>query len=107
MKENFLFRVSRFFATTNHKLYANYRNGCLKNGGCILTWHHIKLAHIYAIIGSNGDVIVTDISGILSRQLRESTEQELMQFLVKEERKNAFPRNLNLNYVDSHINRRK
>lgn len=103
MVKNPFLQFIESLATINHKVYANHRDGLIKNGGCILSWRNITLAHLYAIVDTNGDVVAVAKGGILARHFRDSMEQELMWYLDEEERKNESPRNLCWNHIDTLI----
>lgn len=90
-----------FTQNVQYKTYTNQRCGVIKNGGCSVFLRGRRVAYLYAIVDSCGDVIEVVQKGIFASFFKDEMEQCLMDYMTLEEEKKEHPRNLRLNYVDT------
>ena len=85
-----------------YKTYVNRRDGLIKNGGCMMKFHGILLAYIYAIVGSDDAVILVKCSPFIREKTKEKLRKILIDVMIKEEN----DRNFYWDYIDSPIDNR-
>lgn len=85
----------------NEEVYVNRRNGVIKNAGCTIDLKNKRVAYIYAIVDSNGGVVVVKAVGRSVNKYFNKMESDLMDVLQKEEDTDEHPRFLYLNHQDS------
>ena len=82
--------------------YVNNRDGHIKNGGCLMKFHGILLAYIYAIVGSDDAVVLVKCSPFISKKITEKLREKLTNYMYEEEK----DRNFHWNCIDSPIDNR-
>lgn len=93
--------LSIFKPNVQYKRYTNQRYEIIRNGGCIVYLHDIKVAHLYAIVDTCGDIVEVTQQGIFAPFFKEEMEQQLLEHMTIEEGKQEHPRYLKFNYIDT------
>lgn len=82
-----------------YKPYVKRRDGHIKNGGCMMKFHGIVLASIYAIVNSDDEVVLVECSPYISKRSKEKLREELISYMYEEEKDRRF----HWNNIDSPI----
>lgn len=98
--KNSMFSAS---ATIQYKSYVNHRDGIIKNGGCIVSWHGLRLGYLYAIVDTCGTVVAVKKEGILANKLLNNMKSDLLFVMRELEAQQSAPRNLFWNEIDSPV----
>ncbi len=70
--------------------YVNNRDGHIKNGGCLMKFHGILLASIYAIVGGDDALVLVDCSPFISKKIKDKLCENLLNCMYEEEKDRRF-----------------
>ncbi len=83
------------------EMYVNRRDDIIKNAGCTVFKKGKRLAYMYVIVGSNGEIYEVKEDGPKVHKYYDQMEENLLEFMMTEEEKDKHPRNLMINSIDS------